>query len=623
VRAHRIAKETLTQPHVEAAGVRRIDEVVNRYGIVVVRGPEGSGRTAALLHVFAGGSHQYVALRLHPDTDLRTLAPEHFAGAGAVILENLTEDHLDQLDEHGFEIDRLRDELGGRWLGFTVAVGIGLPGSLRPLVVDIGELPPAAAVFEEHFRAAQPDRPRRDAVLGAAGVQERIDAALRPPARLGRAAELAAYLAAHDGPVDDLAERLDTWIAFGADERLRWFHGLPDLRAHCTALSLAVFHGLARATVTAQAGRLAERIAPTPENEKREEVKDPFAPDPLLKTLRAVEAWEAVAYAEGDLTENVLRYADPAYRSWVLQHVWDESDSARPAILAWLRELGHDPDRSIRYRAAEVVGVLAERAFRSLHNEIIASWAGGPGIVPRRAAALALSAPATRPHLAPIVDRMLEGWITGRNADWRATAALLVGVTADPDQITECLGKLADLADHDDTDVSVAVATSLCDMAGSYDGVMSGRILHEITLWMNRRLWPGRKFTGHLAFLKLTYMVGDPAVSRRADAHRGVPSLLLGARQSEIFGRQVSRAWHDGLGEGLTHGTRRSLKNWARHVEKRPEYLPIFVWLLSEASTDRRTANVIMREARTWTSDTAPRTAAAVLGELTGGASDG
>ena len=56
---------------------------------------------------------------------------------------------------------------------------------------------------------------------------------------------------------------------------------------------------------------------------------------------------------EGDLKVNVLSYADPAYRPWVLQHVWDEFDAARPAIVAWLRELGNDADRSIRVRAAE------------------------------------------------------------------------------------------------------------------------------------------------------------------------------------------------------------------------------------------------------------------------------
>ena len=125
-----------------------------------------------------------VVLRLHPRTDLRTLAPKHFNDAHAVILENLTEDHLDQLDD--YEIDRLRDELADRWLGFTVAASVGLPAALTALVVDIGEPPPADEVFRQHFRAAQPSGRRRDALLDAADVQERIDAALRPPVRLGR-----------------------------------------------------------------------------------------------------------------------------------------------------------------------------------------------------------------------------------------------------------------------------------------------------------------------------------------------------------------------------------------------------------------------------------------------------
>ena len=50
---------------------------------------------------------------------------------------------------------------------------------------------------------------------------------------------------------------------------------------------------------------------------------------------------------------------------------------------------------------------------------------------------------------------------------------------------------------------------------------------------------------------------------------------------------------------------------------------PIFVWLLCEAATDQRTVNVLTRATRTWTPDTAPRTAAAVRRALTGEAPDG
>jgi hypothetical protein len=337
-----------------------------------------------------------------------------------------------------------------------------------------------------------------------------------------------------------------------------------------------------------------------------------------LKTLRATESLESVAYAEGDIREAVLRYSDPAYRAWVLQHAWNEFDAARPAIEAWLRELGNHPDRSVRLRAAGAVGVLAERAFRTVHNEVIAAWAAGPGIASRRSAALALSAPAADPDLATAVDRMLEGWINGRNTDWQATAALLVGITADPGNVAGGLSKLADLADHDDMDVAIAVATSLSDMLGSHKGVMGGHVVHEVTVWMNRRVWRGRRFTGHLAFLRLTYLIGDPTLPRRGDPNRAMPTLLIGAGRSETFARQIGRAWHDGLNERLGRSFRRSLARWAEHVEKHREYLPIFVWLLREAATDVRTATVLTRAARSWTPDTAPRTAEAVLRALTG-----
>ena len=89
--------------------------------------------------------------------------------------------------------------------------------------------------------------------------------------------------------------------------------------------------------------------------------------------------------------------------------------------------------------------------------------------------------------------------------------------------------------------------------------------------------------------------------------------LLIGARRSETFARQISRVWHDGLNERLSRALGRSLAKWAEHVEKRPEYLPIFVWLLRGAATDSRTQTILARTARSWKTDTAPRTAAAVL----------
>lgn len=617
VRAHRIPKETLAQPHVAASGLHRIADVVRRHGIVAVRGPEGSGRAAALLRAFAGGSTEIAVLRLHPQTDLRTLAPKHFPDAHAMILEDLTEDHLDQLDD--YEISRLRDELRNRWLGFTVAANVVLRETLTSMVIDIGEPPPADKVFTEHFAATQPSRDRRAALLEAAD-RERIDAALRPPARLGRAAELAAFLAAYEGPMEELAGRLDAWLTLGADaERQRWFQALPTLRAHCTALALAVFHGLPRETVTMQAGRLVEQIAPTPENEKRDDVLDPLTTGVTPTMLRATVTRESVAFVEGDITEAVLRYKDPAYRQWVLEHVWDEFDAARPAIVAWLRELGNDADRSVRVRTAGAAGVLAERAFRTVHHEVIAAWAAGPGLRARRSAAEALSVPAANPNLAPAVDRLLEGWINEKDAAWRATAALLIGATAAPATVADCMGKLADLADHDDIEVAIAVATSLSDMVGSSGGVLAAHVLHEITGWMNRRTWGGLRFTGHLAFLRLTSLIGDPTLPRREDPDRAVPSLLIGAQRSEAFARQISRAWHDGLNERLSRALLRSLARWAGRVEKRPEYQLIFVWLLREAATDLRTATVIARAARSWTPDTAPRTAAAVLRMLAGG----
>jgi hypothetical protein len=299
--------------------------------------------------------------------------------------------------------------------------------------------------------------------------------------------------------------------------------------------------------------------------------------------------------------------------------VWDEFDAVRPAVVAWLRDLGGHGDVRVRARCAAAVGVLAIRSFRPVLNEILGAWAVDPDVRVRRSAAFALSVASEDRDLGPTVDRIVDSWmVDGGAATRRATAAIIVSETTDPANAAGRFSQLARLAEAEDTEVTVAVASGLAGMLSAHGGALAGHVLHTVAGWMADRRSRGRRITGHLAFVRMGYVLGDPTAARRDDPYGAVPTLLLAATRSEPFARQLGRAWHAALGDTLARLAGTSLRAWAEIVESNPETCPIFVWLLRAEPPDRRTVTIIDRAARSWIPEVAPVTGRAVLEGLTG-----
>jgi hypothetical protein len=299
----------------------------------------------------------------------------------------------------------------------------------------------------------------------------------------------------------------------------------------------------------------------------------------------------------------VLRYVRPGYPRWVLEYAWAELDTARPHLVAWLRELGGHHNADVRTAAAVAVGVLARKAFDFVFAQIIGGWAGSGNVELRESASLALGPPSRDPHLRSTVDNLLEGWIADNDLPLQqATAARTFGSEAGRARFFRSLERLEKLATIDHIDVAIAVAMSLGDMVLHGSPATTRRVLQTVETWVRGRRQ--LRLVGQLAFLRLTYLRDEPApVGGRLDGARDrslrmIPTLLILVSQDPEIGGQTVRLCADGLTPAETqHRMRASLVLWAEATDSHPAARAVLVELLRRvAAHSPRAATVLRRE---------------------------
>lgn len=610
VGAYRVPVGPIRRCYVAPAGFGALEAAVAQRRLVVVRGRSGTGKEAAVLRALAG-SDDVCVMKLDSRTDLSTLAPGQLPDCQAIVLFDLTADQLVRLDED--TVDRLGSELAAanRWLGLTVTDDLPISAAVEAAAVEVGDPPAPRTVFDRHFELGQPSATARAHLLADPEIAQLLADELGPSSSLRRAARVARMLSVGTEPAGLAAvvrARLD---GRAHDECVQWFRTLPSMRAHCTALALAVLNGLPRAHVAAAADRLIELITPTTDRPDPGPVVNPFATGAgvSLEMLRATTTAGTLSAVEGDIPVTELRYLDPLFPSWVLRHAWDEHDSARPHVVGWLQELGGHSNQDVRARAAVAVGVLATRAFDFVFVRIIGSWARSEDPDLRDSAALALGPPARDPALREVVTTIVDEWIADDESPLlQATAARTFGGDAGLARPSNTLRQLAVLAEVDNLAVAVAVARSLGELVMNGTAALAGRVLTGIAGWVTS----GRaqlRLVARLAFLRLTYLrgVAAPGGGRPDPAVRQLPTLLLLAMRDRRFVGQLAWLWTDGLNAADAHRAMGvSLTAWAEAVERHPAARAAVVDLLCSAALHPRTASIITRAASGWRADGGP-----------------
>lgn len=621
-RSYTVRAAVIDQPFVAGPGQQALCAAVRDRRIVVVRGEPGGGRFAALLNAYREiGDGELVIRKLPTATDLTTLSIDDYPENAVLILTDVSGRAAAALDDDD-TAERLVEDLHGHGcrLGLTVDSAAMLIGSDCVAVVDAAGRPDPRAVFEHHLAwQLAADRAARDALLTDPAVRLLLEGELTDTIPLGVAASWAAKLASYkDAP--GKAAAAARWDMLNERRRncVRWFQTLPNRRAQCMAIALAVLNGLAHERVE-QAANLLEQIIDAGNDLQivQKTATNPFATsadvEPSELRARRVRGTTLV----DALPMMTLAYNDAGYPRWVLQAEWARG-SALKWLEPWLLQLGRHDNAAVRIRAAMAAGMLAVDSFDVMRARIILNWAYDEDPRGQYSAAIALTLPAVSREIGPTVLEQIEDWTRQSNFPLlQATAARVFGTHVGLARPSAALRKLEALAAVNHEDVALAVARALGDLIRQGTPALAGRVLADIARWVAGTDKIVRR-TGRFAFYYLTHLNGAPheIASATNDRQRPTPTLLTLIQHSPKLAAPVAALWSDGVCSADFHQlVQPQLDAWAEKAESDPIARMVLVDLLRRSAHDPRTNQILVRMATRWagTGGVAPTTSRTLL----------
>lgn len=626
IKARRITAEELTEPFIRIDVTDRLATSFSDQPLVVVQGPKGYGKGAALVRTLRGFARDDTAMfYLDPSTDLATFSCAELPEDSVFILQDLPDEVADHLDEHAAK--RIESELRARncLLGITTVRAVRLATrSTGFLVIELNERPSPREVFDRHLAALLLGTGlTRKEMSNWPGVSSLLGTELGSECSLADAQRLATLLFRAREEPDSAARRVRVQMTEYADEKVaQWFRRLDSQQAHCMAISLAVLNGMAREVIACEAEILEKIILPAPDAPNAPPSANPFAAENVTSPalLDARVGIETRMTDNGPIVIQAMSYREPGYPGRVLRFVWRERDAARAALIEWLRHLGASPNLVVRVRAATAVGVLACEAMDYIYQHVIVAWASSDDPVIRDSAAIAFGSLADDPELRPTVRSVVTDWAKD-DTNWKlqAAAARAYGRVLGLDSPSAALRELGRLADLDDFDVTIAVANSYCELVLEGTTALSIRVMGEI-----ERLAGGRKrdgqITGRLALLGLSNLRGAPPdLSEHEERFAAWPTLLLLALANATLAESAARLWQLSLHDpDIGPMVIRSLDDWATDAEEIGELRSSLVAFLRWVAADERARQSVLRRARIWMAreGQAPETGRSVLEDL-------
>jgi len=626
VRVRRITAEEVTEPFVRTSAIDHLAASVGDQPIVVLQGPYGNGKGAALVRTLKRDLRDDATMfYLDPSTDLATFSCAEVPEGSVLVLQDLPDGMADRLD--AYTVGRIHSELRARncRLGITTTkaaklttLGTGL------LVVGLDARPSPRQVFERHLSTLLlGTRISKESVLSWPDVKTLLDAQLGDDCSLADAARLATVLfRARDEP-ETAADHVRSQMTEYATEKVaQWFRKLGSLKAQCMAISLAVLNGLSRETIAHAARLLEEQILPSPDAANAPPATNPFSVDAAVSPsqLMADVITETRKTEHGPIVVQAMSYAEQGYPGQVLRYVWREHDAGRAALVDWLRYLGESSDLAVRVRAATAVGVLACEAMDYLYSQIILGWASNGDAVVRTSAAIALGPPAGDLLVRDTVRSLVAQWAKeSSDRPLRATAARTYGRSIGLNSPTLALRELSRLAELDDLALMTAISNSYCELVLDGTRPLSVRVLDEIEKLAADRTRE-KQVVGRMSLLGLSYLRGAPqALSEQDSRFRTWPTLLvLGLGNAQITAA-AARLWGLSLSDpDVGSLVTTSLDDWALAAEDVNELRLAFVDLMREVAADERARRAVLRRAQLWSgrNGKAPKTGRFVIEDL-------
>ncbi|WP_229399649.1 hypothetical protein [Micromonospora okii] len=404
-------------------------------GLVIVRGPDGSGRRgvghALLERMYAEGRIVAVGGLVMPDGvvagEVLSQSEAIFPAGWGLVLE--VRDGADLADESTVEAYRTVVGHGGR--GYVVLLGPSAGEAETSRYAVTHDWPDPAAVLERYLETELPGFPPDAlrtvltdeatteylAINRRPGRVVKLARALVEGLRQGKAAEEVVAALEPDWRTVARAAFEDALVASSAADPF----GGPRRQALRTAY--AIFDGIELVDVLSAAEQLLGmlRLVEAPDSTPARPVFD----DGLEKLFYPDMLGDLGAGKEASPRRAQLRNA--ALSDAFLDVAWNDYDTTREVLLYWLDRVVTSGRPAMRLRAAQAVGKLAVYDFEKIMADLIRPWALDTNGMRRQAAAWALEQVGRNDRFVIRVRRRVGDWVSSNDPELHDTAARVYG----------------------------------------------------------------------------------------------------------------------------------------------------------------------------------------------------
>ncbi|NED11785.1 hypothetical protein [Streptomyces sp. SID9124] len=559
--------------------VRLLRQTTDRHSVIVLTGPDGTGRRTTALRVLREAGvepknlHSLVLDWDRPRTEQLPATPQHGFVLDLSNYSNLPDDFYDGLSSYQEEASTAGAPL----------VILATPATWRPRnranIPRIEHVaPPALDVARSHLKQLRAER--LPWLEEASDLAQLLTSATAPD----DAVWLAEIIAdAEDNGQEEVKGEFEGW----QKHLLTWFKDHAEeehLRDRALLIATALLDGLPADVVMAAADQLFTQV-------KGKLPAGGALAGPDLETR--IEIIEAARTEDDGLSLSAVRRG---LEEAVLAHVWVQRPHLRGGLLRWASQITMPKGIAARYRpqVAEALTQLATGPGGQAVLGIVKEWIAADSEPQRRLAAGVLESTATHPGIGVAVRKYLYD-AAGQERLSEALARTVAEVCAGRlghEYPRVALTRLRILAGRGDQRGAQAVAEAVRDLAAEPD--LRSLVLGEIIDWAESDEARIRK-AGTRAFLALTELTSDAPLALalvedlRADDG---PNL-----QDHVFVRGWRAAWRH---EPTADEAKKSLAAWLDAPAVPDDHaVDITVEVLTGNPVDARTADLLVGQSAT------------------------
>jgi len=269
---------------------------------------------------------------------------------------------------------------------------------------------------------------------------------------------------------------------------------------------------------------------------------------------------------------------DAGMRGAIIDVAWHEFDHTRPALIRWLDKMVDSADIQMQRAAAETAGLLADRDFRSVRQDLIDKWAQSKRATVRQVAAWSAVIAAQGGRVGHDVRSMIRVWIAS-SATQRDTAARVYASGLLQPHAAWTMSDLRRVALDPMQTLRGTVVEGIYQLAAT---VPSGWILAELARWVDSG--GSKPLTATHAARSMVVLAERPYGGDIANA----PDLLVRLASEDVELSDLIRLWHVALLDPRSANRAwAALGTWVRHADTDSRLRAVTAALIRTLASDQ------------------------------------